>query len=89
MQEFFLYILLGMLGGSVRAFYGLLKAVGAGKETSWGYFLITLIISACIGGLLGFVFTVDFRVAALAGYVGTDILENVFKASLGKEVLLK
>ncbi len=89
MQELFLYILLGMLGGSVRAFYGLFKAVSAGKEANTGYFFITLCISAFIGGLLGFVFTVDFRVAALSGYVGTDILENIFKASLGKEVLLK
>ncbi len=84
----FLVIGVGALGGFVRAMYGLLKAVGNGKEVREGYFLMTVVISAIIGGLLGVVFDVDYRIAALAGYVGTDILENVFKGSLGKEIIL-
>lgn len=83
------FIAVGMLGGFVRAVYGLFKAVGAGFEINKWHFLITLIVSAFIGGLLGIVFATDYRLAALAGYVGTDILENIFKGSLGKSVMIK
>ena len=83
------FISLGILGGLVRALYGLLKAVSKGKLVNKNYFITTLIISAIIGGLLGFVFNIDFKIAALAGYVGTDILENIFKGSIGKAILLK
>lgn len=83
------FILVGTLGGLVRALYGLLKAVNDGALINKGYFFITLIISGVIGGLLGTVFDIDFRIAALAGYVGTDILENVFTGLLPKSIILK
>lgn len=83
------FILVGILGGLVRALYGLLKAINEGIIVHKGYFIITLIISGFIGGLLGMVFDMDFRVAALAGYVGTDILENIFKGALPKSLTLK
>jgi ABC-type xylose transport system permease subunit len=79
----------GVLGGLVRALYGLLKATSKGFEIHPWHFLITLVISAFIGGLLGIVFSNDYRIAALAGYVGTDILENVFKGSIGKSVMIR
>ena len=87
--ELITFISLGILGGLVRALYGLLKAVSNGIQINKFYFIITLIISGFIGGLLGAVFNMDFRIATLAGYVGTDILENVFKASIGKEIIFK
>jgi len=83
------FIAVGVLGGLVRALYGLLKAINEGIVVHKGYFIITLIISGFIGGLLGMVFDMDFRVAALAGYVGTDILENIFKGALPKSLTLK
>ena len=83
------FILVGILGGLVRALYGLLKAINNGILVNKGYFIITLIISGVIGGLLGSLFTTDFRIAALAGYVGTDVLENVFKGVMPKSILLK
>jgi hypothetical protein len=83
------FIAVGVLGGLVRALYGLLKAVNDGIIVHKGHFLITLIISAVIGGILGSVFDMDIRVAALAGYVGTDILENIFKGALPKSIALK
>jgi len=82
------FILVGVLGGLVRAMYGLLKAVNAGFDVNKGYFFITLIISGVIGGLLGYVFDIDYRIAALSGYVGTDMLENIFKGSIGKSIVL-
>ena len=82
------FILVGVLGGLVRALYGLLKAVNNGIIVHKGYFLITLIVSGVIGGLLGAVFNMDIKIAGLAGYVGTDILENVFTGLMPKSILL-
>ncbi len=82
-------ISVGILGGSVRALYGLLKAAGSGQNVHKGYFFATLLVSAFVGGLMGTLFDSDYRVAALAGYVGTDLLENIFKGSLGKSLVVK
>ena len=89
MNEIFIFIGVGILGGVARALYGLLKAVNNGDEVKGGYFLISLIVSGVIGGMLGFVFDMDYKIAGLAGYVGTDILENVFKGSMGGNIMLK
>jgi hypothetical protein len=78
----------GFLGGLVRALYGLLKATTAGLEIHGWHFFITLVVSAGLGALLGIVFSSDYRFAALAGYVGTDILENVFKGSIGRKAVI-
>ena len=82
------FIFVGVLGGLVRALYGLLKAINDGAFINKGYFFITLIISGVIGGLLGTVFDIDFKIAALAGYVGTDMLENIYKGTLPKSIVL-
>lgn len=83
------FISVGILGGLVRALYGLLKAVNDGIIVNKGYFIITLIISGFIGGVLGSIFNIDFRIAALAGYVGTDVLENIFTGVLPKSIVLR
>ena len=49
---------------------------------------MTLFVSGLIGGMLGFVFDIDYKIAALSGYVGTDILESVFKGSMGGNLTL-
>ena len=87
MTEVFIFVAVGLLGGITRAIYGLLKALNNGIEINTLYFIITLIISGLIGGLLGLVFDIDYKIAALAGYVGTDILENIFKNSIGNIVI--
>tara|TARA_Y100000310_G_C20402441_1_gene678078 strand:- start:230 stop:496 length:267 start_codon:yes stop_codon:yes gene_type:complete len=83
------FIAVGVLGGLVRALYGLLKAVNKDIVVHNGHFLVTLIVSGLIGGMLGYVFNIDYKVAALAGYVGTDILENVFASVLPRSIILK
>ena len=80
------FILVGVLGGLVRALYGLLKAVNEGIVVHKGYFITTLIFSGFIGGILGLIIDMDFRVAAMAGYVGTDMLENVFAGVMPKSI---
>ena len=89
MSEILMLVGVGVLGGVARALYGLLKAMNNGEQVRGAQFLITLIVSGIIGGMLGFVFNNDYRIAGLAGYVGTDILENVFKGSMGGNIMLK
>ncbi|MBI2672515.1 hypothetical protein HYX16_06290 [Candidatus Woesearchaeota archaeon] len=89
MQEVIAFILVGALGGLVRALYGIMKAVAKNKTISIGYFLTTIIIAGAIGGILGSVFNTQYNIAALTGYVGTDILENVFKATLEGSVFIR
>lgn len=83
------FIAVGVLGGLVRALYGLLKSVNEGSVVNKGYFIITLVVSGFIGGVLGVIIDIDFRVAALAGYVGTDILENLVTGMLPSSIVLK
>lgn len=82
------YFFVGFLGGLARALYGLLKAVERDVAVNAGYFLVTLFVSAAIGGMLGIFFDIDLKVAGLSGYVGTDILENVFTGMLPKSITL-
>ena len=89
MQEVLIFILVGSLGGLVRALYGLMKAVNRNQQIKLNYFIITIISAGIIGGILGSVFTTTYNVAALAGYAGTDILENVFKATLEGSVFIR
>ncbi len=89
MIEVINFILVGVLGGFVRSLYGLMKAVNRNEKISMGYFLLTILTAGVIGGILGSVFTIDYKIAALAGYAGTDILENIFKATLEGSVFIK
>ena len=83
------FILVGALGGLVRGMVGMLKSLGRGEKIDFIYLIITVVIAAIIGAGLGYGFRGDHRASALAGYVGTDILENVFKASTGRNIVLK
>ena len=89
MQEVFVFILVGVLGGLLRSLYGFMKAVNSSKKINLSYFLSTVIIAGIIGGVLGNVFNIDYRIAALAGYAGTDILENIYKGLISETIVLK
>lgn len=85
----YLPILLGVLGGLVRALFGIMKSIERGESIEKWYFILTVFIAGFIGGALGNVFEVDYRIAGITGFVGTDILENVTKASFGRNLILK
>jgi len=72
--------LLGGLGGLTRGVVGLLKALSLRRRIIWGYYIITVIVAAIIGVFVGVVFNFDYRLALLAGYAGTDILEGIYKS---------
>ena len=83
------FVIVGAIGGLARALYGLYKATGRSSVVNMTYFISTVILSGIIGGLIGAIFKVDFRIAGLAGYVGTDILENVFSGLLPSSITLE
>lgn len=88
-MELVFYALIGALGGLVRGLAGTTKALEKGEDLDIIYFTASLILSSGIGCLLGLGFSSDPRAAGLAGYIGTDILENVFEASFGRNIVLK
>src|SRR3989344_4680623 len=72
--------LLGAVGGLTRGVIGLLKAMSLRRKILWGYYFITVLIAAILGIFVGIVFNFDYRLALLAGYAGTDILEGIYKS---------
>lgn len=70
----------GAIGGLTRAVMGLWKALSHKRAILWQYWIMTVLISLVIGIFLGFLMSPDYKVAMLAGYAGTDILEGVVKA---------
>lgn len=72
--------LLGGLGGLTRGFVGLLKAMSLRRRIIPSYFAITIFVAWIIGIFTGILFyNIDLRLAMLAGYAGTDILEAIYK----------
>lgn len=72
--------LLGGAGGLTRGVVGLLKALSLRRRILWGYYAITVAVAAIIGIFVGIIFNFDYRLALLAGYAGTDILEGIYKS---------
>ena len=72
--------LLGGIGGLTRGVVGLLKALSLRRRILWGYYSITVLIAVIIGVFIGIIFDFDYRLALLAGYAGTDILEGIYKS---------
>ena len=72
--------MLGGLGGLTRGVVGLLKALSLKRRIMWNYYIITVLVAIIIGGFVGLIFNFDWRLALLAGYAGTDILEGIYKS---------
>jgi fluoride ion exporter CrcB/FEX len=81
--------ILGGVGGLTRGFVGLLKALSLKRKILWGYYAITVLIALIIGIFVGIVFNFDARLALLAGYAGTDILEGIYKSFSVQKVYIK
>ena len=75
---------LGALGGAARAAVGLLKAIRKEEKIHWGYASLTVVASAIIGAAAGILFDSDPKLMVIAGYVGTDVLENSYKIIFNK-----
>jgi len=90
MWEVLLYILIGALAGIVRALVtgkGLLALPKVEEVNGTKYVNAGFILAAIIGGFAGaiapYVLGVNCVIAALAGYVGEDFVENAIERALG------
>lgn len=69
----------GFLGGLIRGLVGILKALRQGRKLKKRYFTLTLVLSALIGLIAAMFVENDVRFAVLAGYVGGDFIESLYK----------
>jgi len=83
------FVLVGCLGGLVRALYGLAKAVARGDRIDLWYFFVTLLVAGIFGGVLGSLFDAEHRIIALIGYVGSDVLETFFASVVPKSLVVR
>lgn len=75
-------ILMGLVGGLVRALVGITKSSTFTPEKfkfEWKYFGFSLLVSAIVGVMSGIIADHDWRIALLAGYAGTDFLESLYR----------
>ncbi len=81
--------IVGAIGGAARATIGLCKSIATKKRIIWSYYFLTILTAAIIGSACGIIFNFDTRLALLAGYSGTDLLEGVYKAFGVQKVLVR
>ena len=78
----------GFLGGLIRGLVGITKYLTAApskkRKIRPEYIVLTLLSSGGLGLLVGVFITDDVRFALLAGYAGTDFIENLFKIKMKK-----
>ena len=74
-------ILGGLVGGALRGVVGIAKTLVTKKESSinYGWFFVSVAVAMGIGIIAATFMEGDFRVALLAGYAGTDLLESLLK----------
>lgn len=84
MEKYFIYILAGFLGGTIRGLVGFMKNKTIEKANHFkpSYFAITLLISGIVGAAAGALANTEWQVSFLAGYAGTDFIENLYKIKL-------
>lgn len=86
MEKLLIYILAGFLGGVIRGLVGFVKNKTIEKANHFKpqYFLTTTLISGIVGGAAGALADTEWQVSFLAGYAGSDFIENLYKIKLGK-----
>jgi len=91
MEKYLIYILAGFIGGIIRALVGFVKNKTIEKTDHFRpqYFIITILISGVIGAAAGALADTEWQVSFLAGYAGTDFIENLYKVKLSKNFKFK
>jgi len=74
-------ILGGLVGGALRGVMGIAKTLVTKKEDkiNYGWFFVSIAVAMAIGVIAASYMEGDFRIALLAGYAGSDLLEGLFK----------
>ena len=80
---------LGAVGGLARGLVGLFKALAVKMKIRFGYWALTVIVSAIMGIMTGIIFGFDYRLSILAGYAGLDVLEGIYKSFAVQKVYVK
>ncbi|MBU1136008.1 MAG: hypothetical protein ABIG37_01080 [Nanoarchaeota archaeon] len=88
-SELVISIFAGCVGGLARGMHGALKSLSKGEEFKITHLLITTLLAGAIGAGLGSIFDNDYVIASLAGFTGTDILDNIFKGRLPTKITNK
>jgi len=86
MEKFLIYIFAGFLGGIVLGLVGFVKNKTIEKVDHFkpSYFIITILIAGVVGAAAGALADTEWQVSFLAGYAGTDFIENLYKIKLRK-----
>jgi len=87
MDKYLIYILAGLLGGIIRGLVGFVKNKTVEKANHFkpSYFVVTILISGIVGAAAGILADTEWQISFLAGYAGTDFIENLYKIKiLGK-----
>jgi hypothetical protein len=76
-------LLFGLAGGFVRGLVGFQKdrVLRNGKFRTV-YFMVTVITSAIVGAAAGALIGQSWQISFLAGYAGTDLIENLYRMKL-------
>ena len=84
MEKILIYLIAGFLGGIVRGLVGFIKNKTLEKANHFKpqYFLMTILISGIVGAAAGILADTEWQVSFLAGYAGTDFIENLNKIRL-------
>lgn len=88
MEKYLIYILVGFMGGIIRALVGFVKNKTIEKTDHFKpqYFVITILISGVIGVAAGALADTEWQVSFLAGYAGTDFIENLYKIKISRKI---
>lgn len=78
-SELILVAIAGFAGGLIRGSIGILKAIKMGRKMKPRYLCATLAVSALAGVIAGLFVGNDIKFSILAGYVGTDFIESLYK----------
>ena len=76
-----IYLITGFIGGLVRGLVGVSKSLAKPTKFKfrWKPFLLPMFVATLVGGLSGVIIDGDWKLSLLAGYAGTDLLENLYK----------
>ncbi len=88
MEKYLIYILAGFLGGIIRGLVGFVKNKTIEKADHFksSYFVVTILIAGIVGATAGVLADTEWQVSFLAGYAGTDFIENLYKIKIANKI---
>lgn len=87
MEKYLIYILAGFLGRVIRGLVGFVKNKTIEKADQFkpSYFVVMILISGVVAAAAGALADTEWQVSFLAGYAGTDFIENLYKIKLANK----